>query len=93
MKIYTKYLTLDYHKRINFYTLTIISFNFSFSLLLSLVIFTVGDTAGAARAVGAENPGDSINSGHSPSFHPPDSFDFSCQEPITFGFKGGKASP
>jgi hypothetical protein len=62
-------------------------------LFLSLVSFTIDDTAETARTVGAENPGDSIYSGYGPSFHSPDTSDLSCQEPITFGYMGGKAGP
>ena len=72
--------TPGYHRRTNFYTVTII-FHF-----FSLKLFTVGNTSRAARAVGAEDPGDSIYSGYCSSFQPPDSSNFACQEPITFGF-------
>ena len=79
--------TPGYHRRTNFYTVTII-FHF-----FSLKLFTVGDTSGAARAVRAEDPCDSVYSGCCSSLQPPDSSYFTCQELITFGFKEGKASP
>ena len=80
------------NKKINLIVTKLILITQCFSLF-SLKLFTVGDTSRAARAVKAEDPGDSVNSGCCSSFQPPDPSYSTCQEPITFCFKEGKVSP